>query len=73
MRIVAETAEDAAQLADLRTPPGAPGSGRVRYAAATHFYNRGKITADELEAYRVLALIDGEDPSALLDTLAPPR
>ena len=66
MTIVAETPEDATQLADLKTPLGQPGSGRVRYAAATHFYNRGKLSADALEVYRILALIDAEDPAPLL-------
>ena len=70
MTITAETAEDARQLADLRTPPGQPGSGRVRYAAATHFYNRGMLSADALEVYRILALIDAEDPAPLLALVA---
>jgi hypothetical protein len=67
--ITAETAEDAAQLAYLHAPVGAAGSGRVRYGAATHFYNRGKISAEALEIYRVLALIDSEDPAPLLARL----
>lgn len=66
MTITPETPEDAAHLADLNTPPGPPGSGRVRYAAATHFYNRGMISAEALEAYRILSMIDGEDPAALV-------
>jgi hypothetical protein len=70
MTITPETAEDAAQLADLRTPPGQPGSGRVRYAAATHFYNRGMLSPDALEVYRILALIDAEDPAPLLAQVA---
>jgi hypothetical protein len=67
--ITVETPEDARQLADLATPPGAPGSGRLRYAAAMHFYNRGMIDADTLEVYRALALIDAEDPAPLLARL----
>jgi hypothetical protein len=66
MKISAETPEDASQLADLHTPPGQPGSGRVRYAAATHFYNRGMLSAEALEVYRILAFIDAEDPAPLL-------
>lgn len=65
------TAEDARERAALATPPGVPGSGRVRYAAAMHFYNRGQISADALEVYRILALIDGEDPAPLLAGLSP--
>ncbi len=67
----AETAEDAAQLADLRTPLGQPGSGRVRYAAATHFYNRGLLSAEALEVYRILAMIDAGDPGPMLAQLGP--
>jgi hypothetical protein len=70
MTITPETPEDARQLADLATPPGLPGSGRVRYAAAMHFYYRGHLSADALEVYRILALIDAEDPVPLLARLA---
>jgi hypothetical protein len=67
--IGAETPEDVRHLADLETPPGVPGSGRVRYAAAMHFYYRGKLSAEALEVYRILALIDDEDPAPLLARL----
>jgi hypothetical protein len=43
MTIIGETNEDARQLADLETAIGLPGSGRVRYAAAMHFYYIGEI------------------------------
>lgn len=66
VRITALTEEDVRELAGLRTPPGAPGSGRARYAAAMHFFFRGMLDAETLEVYRVLALIDGEAPAALL-------
>ena len=69
MTITPETPEDARQLGYLATPLGKPGSGRVRYAAATHFYNRGMLSADALEVYRILALIDAEDPGPLLARL----
>ena len=58
--------DDARQRAYLATPVGVPGSGRVRYAAAMHFYNRGQLSAEALEVYRILALIDAEDPAPLL-------
>jgi len=61
--------EDARQRTYLETPPGVAGSGRVRYAAAMHFYNRGQLSADALEVYRILALIDAEDPGPLLARL----
>jgi hypothetical protein len=60
------TDEDARERAALATPVGEPGSGRVRYAAAMHFYNRGQLSAEALEVYRILALIDAEDPAPLL-------
>ena len=60
------TEEDARERAALATPVGLPGSGRVRYAAAMHLYYRGELSPDALEVYRVLALIDGEDPAPLL-------
>ena len=69
MTIVPETAEDVHQFADLSTPPGEPGSGRLRYAAAMHFYNRGMLDPEALEVYRILALIDAEDPAPLLARL----
>ena len=34
-----------------------------------HFYNRGQLSADALEVYRILALIDAEDPGPLLARL----
>ena len=69
MTITPETPEDARQLGHLAMPLGQPGSGRVRYAAAMHFYNRGMLSADALEVYRILALIDAEDPGPLLARL----
>jgi hypothetical protein len=69
MTITPETPEDHRQFADLSTPPGVPGSGRLRYAAAMHFYNRGMLEAEALEVYRILALIDAEDPAPLLARL----
>jgi hypothetical protein len=50
----------------VRTPLGEDGSGRARYAAAMHFYNRGLMSAEVLEAYRICARLDAHDPLALL-------
>lgn len=46
----------------LLAPPGAEWSGRARYAAAMHFYNRGMMDAEALEIYRISARLDREDP-----------
>ena len=56
------TAEDERQLGFLRTPAGATGSGRVRYAAAMHFNIRRMLSHESLEVYRVLAKEDAIDP-----------
>jgi hypothetical protein len=53
-------------LSLLHTPPGVPGSGRVRYGAAMALYGQGRITADVLEVYRVASAHDGRDPLAIL-------
>lgn len=49
---------------ELRTPLGLPGSGLVRYAAAMHLYQRGKMDAAALERYRICCLLDAEDPES---------
>ncbi|OCW57999.1 hypothetical protein AWJ14_02300 [Hoeflea olei] len=61
-----ETAEDRAQLDLLRLPLGTPGSGIHRYGAAMHFYRRGLLDAETLEAYRICCNLDAEDPDAVL-------
>ncbi|MDP2733713.1 MAG: hypothetical protein Q8O63_11490 [Hoeflea sp.] len=60
--IEAENEEDREQLALLRLPLGQPGSGMTRYGAAMYFFQRGKISADRLEAYRICCNLDSEDP-----------
>ena len=69
MSIRIASPEDARQFADLATPAGLPGSGRLRYAAAMHFYGRGCLDAETLEVYRICALIDAEDPHPMLARL----
>jgi hypothetical protein len=70
-------AEESRVLAQLWAPLGQPGSGRLRYAAAMHFYNGGRLPAEVLEVYRICSPKDGEDPEALLRarglTVALPR
>lgn len=50
----------------IQTPLNTEWSGRTRYAAAMYFYQRGELTADELEAYRVCSRLDHEDPLKLM-------
>lgn len=58
----------------LLAPPGAPGSGRVRYAAAMTLYHAGQIDAEALEAFRVASPLDAELPSRVMAArgVAPP-
>lgn len=53
-------------LAQLSTPLGQPGSGRLRYASAMTLYQNGRLSADALEVYRICSPRDGEDPVRLL-------
>ena len=48
------------------TPPGVEWSGRARYAAAAAFYNRGLLSSEVLEIYRILSRLDHEDPALRL-------
>ena len=61
--------EDRRQLEMLGTTPGEADSGRVRYAAAMYFYQRGMISAECLEVYRICSRLDHEDPQPLLTRL----
>ena len=63
--IKAETEEDQRQLTLLCLPLGSPESGRQRYGAAMYFYQRGKLDAETLEAYRICCNLDFEDPAAV--------
>ena len=60
--IEAGNAEDQRQLQLLSLPLGAPNSGWHRYGAAMYFYQRGKLDAELLEAYRICCNLDSEDP-----------
>lgn len=66
-----ETAEDREQLKLLHLPLGEPGSGMHRYGAAMHFYKRGKLSADQLEAYRICCNLDFEDPALVAHSREP--
>lgn len=50
----------------IRTQPGVEWSGRTRYAAAMYFYQRGEMSAEALEVYRICSRLDAEDPAAVL-------
>lgn len=67
----ADGAEHEAALAELGAPLGQAGSGRRRYAAAMLLYARGQLSARALEAYRVSAARDSDDPGALMARWAP--
>lgn len=51
-----------AQLALLRTAPGVPGSGALRYGAAMYLYQHSRMSAELLEIYRRCCKFDAEDP-----------
>lgn len=50
----------------ILTQPGPAWSGRARYAAAMYFYQRGEMTAETLEIYRVCSRQDAVDPVDVL-------
>lgn len=59
-------AEIARAEAELATPLGEPGSGRVRYGAAMMLHRAGMLGDAVLEIYRICSPLDREDPVALL-------
>ena len=50
----------------IGTALGQPSSGRVRYGGAMALYRDGRISAAQLEVYRIASARDGADPAALL-------
>jgi hypothetical protein len=60
--ITLETDEDTHQASLLMTAPGPEGSGRIRYAAAMYFFQRGMLSEAALELFRISSAIDHEDP-----------
>ena len=69
VRIAPFNAEDLRQLAMLGSPLDEPISGRARYGAAMYFYQRGMISEESLEVYRICSRIDHEDPGPFLARL----
>lgn len=47
------------------------GSGRARYAVAMSLYNAGKLTADQLESYRIASAEDFLGPEIELGPALP--
>ncbi len=58
--------DDARHWELIRTPLGRPWSGRTRYAAAMHLYQKGELSAEVLEVYRACSRLDSEDPLAII-------
>lgn len=52
--------------AQVNTPVGEAWSGRARYAAAMEFYQRGQMSAETLEIYRICCRLDHENPLDVL-------
>lgn len=50
----------------LHAPLGAPGSGRVRYAAAMELWRSGLISEAQLDVYRDASPFDARDPAGML-------
>ncbi|MFD1328685.1 hypothetical protein [Mycoplana ramosa] len=50
----------------VRTPTGIDRSGRTRYAAAMYFFQKGEMSAETLEVYRICSRLDAEDPISVL-------
>ena len=57
-----KNSEDEFQLTLLKKPIGEKNSGYVRYSAAMYFFNKGLITEEILEVYRICCKFDNEDP-----------
>ena len=54
----------------IATPAGVDQSGRIRYAAAMHFYQSGQMSAEVLEFYRICSRLDHEDAATGIAGLA---
>lgn len=50
----------------ILSTPGGDWSGRTRYAAAMFFFQRGEMSAEVLEIYRICSRLDAEDPLDVL-------
>lgn len=58
----------------MQLPPGTPGAGRIRYGAAMALYQNGRLSAAELEAFRIASASDTRSPDEVLAAYGlPPR
>jgi hypothetical protein len=64
--ITIQTREDQVQFEQLHSQSRAVGAGKMRYAAAMHFYQKGALSEVALEIYRGLAKDDGASPLVVL-------
>ena len=53
----------------INTPLGEKRSGYERYAAAMYFYNKGLLSNDMLEIYRICCKFDNKDPIKLANKI----
>ena len=60
--ILISTKEDRMQFEQLRSPSTSSGAGKMRYAAAMHFYQKAALSDVVLEIYRGLAKDDQTNP-----------
>lgn len=65
-RIAETTGQPMIEDVHLSAPLVEPGSGRVRYGAAMALHQRGRLSSEQLECYRIASADDGLDPILLL-------
>ena len=61
-KILLKTKEDFTQYEYLNTPINITKSGYTRYGAAMYFFNRGFISEETLEIYRICCKFDHYNP-----------
>ena len=62
MKKFLKTKEDFLQYKYLNIPLNVDESGYTRYGAAMYFYNKGLISEEMLEKYRICCKFDSYDP-----------
>ena len=61
-----KTKDDFIQYEFLNTPLKIKKSGYIRYGAAMYFYNKGYISEDTLEIFRICCKFDHFNPKELM-------
>ena len=61
-----KTKDDFVQYKFLNTPININKSGYIRYGAAMYFFNKGLISEETLEVYRICCKFDHYNPRDLL-------